>query len=607
MLKFTQVGQTEPMMLNEKDVLQILKAVSNPYVVITSKTGPTQYVVEETMSQLQVQVAPNLLIRVTQIGSLAEYMFYAPDIRQFTKWKNTAYTRLIFHSNKPPIVVTQTMAQIQVALSVSADNFISSIVYQDADPTPGPTTPNYPNLLSTYNNGSTRLTNLTGLFAALGAPFTLENTLFVSTNGDNATAVVGRLDKTWKNPWAAIAAAASGQAVIIFPGTYSASVGSLLKTGVKTYAYPGVLIINTNPDPGSDSPFLTDNTKSNCAFRGFADMTFAKTSGDFQIGGYVDGFLDIELNSLGVLGASVLFAEGARTTCKIQRLVQLSGTAAELIRIESTTTTGAVKQYQIDVKDAQFADCNNGIVAVNNVDVNAQVNIQNLRYTNLTTDLTSTDNTDCGASNININIENVFQTGSSQGGVVIDMKNFGNTVPTNKCNQIIRVKNVIAKLSAMRIGDCYDGLTEIELSGALQMTDTSIESVINNTNTGKCLIKADLLFNWAGATPPIAIFEFNGEGCLPNTHLSGNIQVIGKATGDASVFHLDGQSADHCRLKGLEVVTDADYWIGDTPSGVTATNVPITNSNSNKPSNLAIATVLNEVLDGMNVDTAYIQ
>jgi hypothetical protein len=712
MLKITEVGKTRSIMLDDADIYEIMKPTTSTYVTVTTNGGAQRYTIQQSIATLQTQYPPNQLVKVTQVSDNTVFLLYAHRVKTWVE-NVDGTTQVNFYTGRSHLTVIEDFATIQANYSIASDNFISSIAYQDADPTPGPTTPNYPNLLSTYNNGGTRLTNLTGLFAALGAPFVLANTLFVSTNGNNGTAIIGRQDKTWADPWAAIAAATSGQAVVIFPGAYTSASGFLIKTGVKAFAYPGVTITYTSTLAGSDSPFATNNsTRTNGVFKGYADINFAKTSGNFQVGGYIDGVLDIELGNLIVDNANIFFPESASLKFKLHNSNQTGSGANEFLRLESTATSGVVKQYQIDILNGQFANCDYGVVTANNVDVNAQINIKNLRYTNLTTDLTSQDNTDCGASNINVNIKNVFQTGTSQGGVVVDMKNFGNaTTPTNNCKQTVRVKNIMAKLSAMRIGDCYDGLTEIELSGVLQMTTASITSPITNTNTGKCLIKTDLVFNWTVPAPTPATFaqwtidvnypidadaaldfpaqgsalgsgdwgtgtgnavtdaadianainstfpavysassigtqvivndlvagvtansivdistplgqftvtvidpgtnlitfavsEFNGENSLYNNHFSGDIKVLGKLPGDPAIWEVTGNTQNHLRLKDLNMVTGADYCVGDVPVGATTLDLADTNTFSNKPINPAALVV--EVLENITASN-YVQ
>ena len=73
---------------------------------------------------------------------------------------------------------------------------------------------------------------------------TLQNSLFVAKNGNDATGTRNRLDKPFLTITAAQTAASSGDVIIIFPGTYTDTL--LQKNGVEYYFYPGAVISAAN-------------------------------------------------------------------------------------------------------------------------------------------------------------------------------------------------------------------------------------------------------------------------------------------------------------------------------------------------------------------------
>lgn len=87
--------------------------------------------------------------------------------------------------------------------------------------------------------------DISTLIGSVLQPIDIANTLFVTTNGDNGTAIIGRLDLPWADPISAIAASATGQTVYVFPGTYAMTPGvadRLVKNGVVLYVAAGATI-----------------------------------------------------------------------------------------------------------------------------------------------------------------------------------------------------------------------------------------------------------------------------------------------------------------------------------------------------------------------------
>jgi len=78
---------------------------------------------------------------------------------------------------------------------------------------------------------------------------TIANSLFVTKNGSDVTGLRTRLDKPFVTIQAAINAAASGDVVIVYPGTYDEQI--TLKNGVNIYLHDGVIIDYTSSTAGA--------------------------------------------------------------------------------------------------------------------------------------------------------------------------------------------------------------------------------------------------------------------------------------------------------------------------------------------------------------------
>jgi hypothetical protein len=78
---------------------------------------------------------------------------------------------------------------------------------------------------------------------------TVSNTLFVMPSGDDGTGTRERLDLPYATPWAAVAAASSGDTVVVFPGTYAnvntTTTDYLAKNGVTIHMHKGAIISYT--------------------------------------------------------------------------------------------------------------------------------------------------------------------------------------------------------------------------------------------------------------------------------------------------------------------------------------------------------------------------
>jgi hypothetical protein len=62
------------------------------------------------------------------------------------------------------------------------------------------------------------------LISSIINPISIDNTLFVSTNGNDTTAIPGSLDKKYATIREALSNANPGQLVYVFPGQYQTNV-----------------------------------------------------------------------------------------------------------------------------------------------------------------------------------------------------------------------------------------------------------------------------------------------------------------------------------------------------------------------------------------------
>ena len=121
------------------------------------------------------------------------------------------------------------------------------------------------------------------------------NVLTVTKSGDDTTAAVQKYDfhKPWANPTVAMAAAVSGDIVIVYPGTYTIGVGAdvtddgsqqMVKDGVILYMMPGALIQYTNATGTISLPFSDGGAFHKIKIRGKGQFIFnadTSTATDF--------------------------------------------------------------------------------------------------------------------------------------------------------------------------------------------------------------------------------------------------------------------------------------------------------------------------------------
>lgn len=66
-----------------------------------------------------------------------------------------------------------------------------------------------------------------------GAPVSIDNVLYVSPTGDNATAIAGRIDKPYLTVQAAVTASAEGDAIVLLPGDHLMTGPAILKNNAR--------------------------------------------------------------------------------------------------------------------------------------------------------------------------------------------------------------------------------------------------------------------------------------------------------------------------------------------------------------------------------------
>lgn len=120
--------------------------------------------------------------------------------------------------------------------------------------------------------------------AAISATTTLPlgHTLWVDkVNGNDGTALTGRLDKPFLTLTAAKAAAASGDTISVLPGTYNEK--NLLKNGVNWYFYPGAIVAQSSAVYGAiwdDSVTYGTNGAVTCSIVGYGEFSNSSANGD---------------------------------------------------------------------------------------------------------------------------------------------------------------------------------------------------------------------------------------------------------------------------------------------------------------------------------------
>lgn len=110
-------------------------------------------------------------------------------------------------------------------------------------------------------------------------PLTTSRTLYVATNGNNATAEAESLSQPFRDPYAAKLSAAVGDTIFVFPGTYSTN--NLLKTGVNWHFYPGSRVQWTDTN-GTGIGIWDDRGNGACtsSITGFGEFYVRAASND---------------------------------------------------------------------------------------------------------------------------------------------------------------------------------------------------------------------------------------------------------------------------------------------------------------------------------------
>lgn len=208
--------------------------------------------------------------------------------------------------------------------SLAPDGVIVSLVY---DPVTGI-------LTITTSLGNIYTTAITGTL-------TIANTVFVTQNGSDATGLRQRLDKPFKTPWAAIAAANPGDTVIVYPGAYvntnTISTDYLAKDKVILHMYKGASITYSGGSPNTVQPLWDQGANITFVIRGNGVLNLA-TSGSTAVVNYMSGYsnYDIELDEL-LMSSRLFSTNGQRSRFKVQKIT-IAG-AASFITWRNTVLT----------------------------------------------------------------------------------------------------------------------------------------------------------------------------------------------------------------------------------------------------------------------------
>ena len=147
------------------------------------------------------------------------------------------------------------------------------------------TNPTYVNTIRiTLSNATTFDLDLAFLSGIESAQLNI-NVLTVTKSGDDTTAAVLKYDfhEPWKNPTVAMAAAVTGDVVVVYPGTYQIGSGGytddgnqhMVKDGVTLYMMPGAIIHYTNATAPISLPFSDGGNYHKFKIRGKGQFIFA--------------------------------------------------------------------------------------------------------------------------------------------------------------------------------------------------------------------------------------------------------------------------------------------------------------------------------------------
>ena len=121
--------------------------------------------------------------------------------------------------------------------------------------------------------------SLTAFLHAANVPLQTSRSLFVATNGNNATAEAESLSQPFADPRAAKAVAAAGDTIYVFAGTYRTN--NLLKNGVNWHFYPGSRVEYTDTN-GTGIGIWDDRGNGACtsSITGFGTFYLRSASND---------------------------------------------------------------------------------------------------------------------------------------------------------------------------------------------------------------------------------------------------------------------------------------------------------------------------------------
>jgi hypothetical protein len=117
----------------------------------------------------------------------------------------------------------------------------------------------------------------------------LTQSIFVTQNGDDTTAVVGNMSKPFATLESASQAATTGSTIFVYPGTYTLGTDNLAREGVNYYFYPNTTVNQSN----STNIFDQNGFNLACNIYGSANFNITSTGGLVYFGG-VNGFRDYD-------------------------------------------------------------------------------------------------------------------------------------------------------------------------------------------------------------------------------------------------------------------------------------------------------------------------
>lgn len=344
MIIYTPIIAGQPAQLQQAipygEVRHIQRANGQTFLKQKSVRGMTQ--ISETLTAIKNQSQRNDMILVTRYtttvgAATTQFLLPMERIKQMTVASGNR-TQITFNDGDNPIVVIETLAQIQASNSATlptGDNFINSVSY-----------PSESELLFGYALGTAPL--LVNLPVA-----NYPNTWFVDAqSGNDNTAIRGSITKPYQNIENAILAAANyyasqgtielRQNVIVFAGVYKISDGDnptqnfLVRDGVDTYCHAGVFIRYNNTDPNQcTEPFFDNGKAITSSFKGSAIIErFADNSVGTRTTGNIGSQIVVELDTY--TGSAMQVNEGFLFWFKCKNYINQFASSVTTLYVSTT-------------------------------------------------------------------------------------------------------------------------------------------------------------------------------------------------------------------------------------------------------------------------------